>query len=497
MSASTPNPEHSPGASATLETQKELARKKNDLQSYLKALEHPEKDADTLKQLRKNIDQWNNAWDVTAVRLGGRTEQEEKEASTLNADGTVMNPEKYYRRFILLSQACLQPLPSSDRLKFKVNFRDERGNLIDILQKKVGAGDVIPDNVTEIAVKKAPGNDGPSSIRAIRAIGSSGRIGYFDKEALSKGQEVYIKMFDGDEIEFLETQPLNTSPVQVRHLKEQVALFKQGAATDAHSEKIEQGPPRENQERKLERLERERKEVNSTAKSEVFLLRSQIGFATSFNNRKPDQKNETFPSKVIHRTFESKLPLEQKLRIMLEDHRQNILNTHLLPSEVNRLKKFVEKARSHQAIYEEVSKATGYPWELIAALHERESGGNFKTCLHNGDPLGKPTIHVPKGLTFYTWKESAIDALKRFNTVKNGLGITSSTKDLGMLLTVAELYNGDGYRRQSRALPSAYVYAATDKYEGGKFVQDGQFDKNAWDKQLGVAAMLLALRQSE
>jgi lysozyme family protein len=56
------------------------------------------------------------------------------------------------------------------------------------------------------------------------------------------------------------------------------------------------------------------------------------------------------------------------------------------------------------------------PWELIAALHEREAGGSFKGHLHNGDPLTGRTYHVPagrpaKGSPPFTWEASAIDAL--------------------------------------------------------------------------------------
>jgi lysozyme family protein len=41
--------------------------------------------------------------------------------------------------------------------------------------------------------------------------------------------------------------------------------------------------------------------------------------------------------------------------------------------------------------------ATGVPWFVVAALHERESGADFATYLGNGEPLNRVTQLVPKG----------------------------------------------------------------------------------------------------
>lgn len=56
--------------------------------------------------------------------------------------------------------------------------------------------------------------------------------------------------------------------------------------------------------------------------------------------------------------------------------------------------------KKNQARYERVSQATGVPWELIGAIHYRESDFDFGAALHNGDKIigtGRKTYRVPAG----------------------------------------------------------------------------------------------------
>lgn len=101
--------------------------------------------------------------------------------------------------------------------------------------------------------------------------------------------------------------------------------------------------------------------------------------------------------------------------------------------------------------YQAVAKATGVPAELVCAIHYRESGCKFDTYLHNGDPLGKPTVHVPVGKYFTDWTEASIDAIKSNSYYKN----VKST-DLSTQLEYSERYNGLGYR--NKGLSSPYVF---------------------------------------
>lgn len=151
------------------------------------------------------------------------------------------------------------------------------------------------------------------------------------------------------------------------------------------------------------------------------------------------------------------------------------------------LEKFKENYEENKERYEKVAEQTGVPAEVIAALHWRESSGNFSTYMHNGDPLGSPTTHVPAGISCSTWEESAIDAFSRQG---NG-GLTADSTDLDQIADYAERYNGLGYR--NKGVPSPYVWAGTTNYSKGKYVADGQYDPNYVDQQLGVMIMLKSI----
>lgn len=152
------------------------------------------------------------------------------------------------------------------------------------------------------------------------------------------------------------------------------------------------------------------------------------------------------------------------------------------------------KIEAHRDRYEAVSKATGVPWDVIGVIHYRESSGDFKGVLHNGQKIigtGKKTTIVPKGRgPFSTWEEAAIDALV------NAPPKAALNKDWSIAgaLDILERYNGLGYR--NKGLPSPYLWAGTDQYVKGKYVADGEYDPEHIDKQLGVAPILMKLRET-
>ncbi len=156
---------------------------------------------------------------------------------------------------------------------------------------------------------------------------------------------------------------------------------------------------------------------------------------------------------------------------------------------MDRFKKIFEANRGR---YEAVAAQTGVPAELIAALHFRESSGNFGTYLHQGDPLGKPPVHWPTNIpTFSKWEDAAVHALKQKGSIKKDLGMTAETTDLASMATFAEYYNGLGYHNKGRVSP--YVYSGTTEYKKGKYVADGVFDPDTVDAQLGIVAMINAV----
>lgn len=140
--------------------------------------------------------------------------------------------------------------------------------------------------------------------------------------------------------------------------------------------------------------------------------------------------------------------------------------------------------------YRVVERLTGTPWQLIAAIHYREASFDFNSCLHNGDPLGAKTVHVPKGRgPFYTWEEAAVDALKYDGLAKAGAW------SIPEMLQKAEKYNGLGYIKFHPNVMSPYVWSGTHIYaNNGKYSYDGKFEPGVKDDQIGVAAIFKALQ---
>jgi len=133
------------------------------------------------------------------------------------------------------------------------------------------------------------------------------------------------------------------------------------------------------------------------------------------------------------------------------------------------------------------------PWYFIALLHAMEASGDvgrFKTHLHNGDPLTRPTTHVPRNRpsasgSNFTWEESARDALS-----VEGFD-SESDWSLARMLYMLERFNGMGPRIRGHA--TAYLWSFSNHYVKGKFISDHVWDDDAVSKQPGAAAILKQL----
>jgi len=143
--------------------------------------------------------------------------------------------------------------------------------------------------------------------------------------------------------------------------------------------------------------------------------------------------------------------------------------------------------------YEEVEDKTGVPWQMVAAIHERESSCDFRTHLHNGDSLLRRTYHVPAGRPLgnppFTWIESAVDALQM-----KGLHKITDWSDERVCYEM-ERYNGFGYRQYHPRTLSPYLWSGTNHYASGKYVADGQWSSSAVDPQLGVVPLYFKLKE--
>jgi lysozyme family protein len=131
----------------------------------------------------------------------------------------------------------------------------------------------------------------------------------------------------------------------------------------------------------------------------------------------------------------------------------------------------------------EVQSFTGVPALWIMPVFYRENP-DFNSYLGNGDPINKPTTHVPAGRgPFTSWEAGAVDALELDHiTQVDGW-------DWPRAAYQWESWNGFGPRMHGR--PSGYVWAGTDQYAGGKFVHDGPggWSPGTWDQQIGCVAI--------
>ena len=141
--------------------------------------------------------------------------------------------------------------------------------------------------------------------------------------------------------------------------------------------------------------------------------------------------------------------------------------------------------RGNQARYASVAaNFSTMPWYFVGIIHGMEASFNFKTHLHNGDPLTSRTVHVPAGRPPtgsppFAWEASAQDALTLEKLDRE------SDFTLPRILYLFEHYNGMGYRRFGVASP--YLWSFSNQYTAGKFSQDGHFDPTLVSRQVGAA----------
>lgn len=180
---------------------------------------------------------------------------------------------------------------------------------------------------------------------------------------------------------------------------------------------------------------------------------------------------------------------------------------NLTPEQEYDLSLFKKNFEKNKDRYMAVEEKTGVPAILIAAIHWRESAGNFETYLHNGEKLGQVTTKVPKGIYMENWEDAAVDALNRqLEKVKNFAlnppeyssgysfdweNAIPDPNDINTWFNFAEVYNGLGYDMKDIASP--YVWSGTNIYETGKYIADGSYDPQVKDRQIGVAIMVQEL----
>lgn len=162
----------------------------------------------------------------------------------------------------------------------------------------------------------------------------------------------------------------------------------------------------------------------------------------------------------------------------------------------NRVMDTVARIMNNFEVYKECEVLTGVPWYATAVWHLREADLDLKRCIHNGEKIigkGRVTKLVPKGRgPFKTFQESVVDSYTYEGLTK----IKNWTVE--MVVIKSEAYNGLGYRKKKgdkgKVEYSPYMTAGTNwSDETSKYVEDGVYDPNAVEKQLGVIAVLIGM----
>lgn len=136
-----------------------------------------------------------------------------------------------------------------------------------------------------------------------------------------------------------------------------------------------------------------------------------------------------------------------------------------------------------------VRDALGIPELITIPSFERECGCDFSRSPAQGDRWDRVSVHVPRGRGPYSsWFECAIDTYRREN-----LDVHSAPYSMAYACYWWEKINGMGYR--ARGLRTPYVVGGTNLQQPGKYVADGEFDRDHMDTQLGC--LPIALRMLE
>jgi lysozyme family protein len=184
------------------------------------------------------------------------------------------------------------------------------------------------------------------------------------------------------------------------------------------------------------------------------------------------------------------------LTAALRDEYQRLFDACVInPARVRDADRLAGKIADASERYDAVARPLGVPWQLVGVIHCMEASLDFRTHLHNGDPLTARTRQVPKGRPKdgeppFTWEFSAADALRLA-----GLDRWSDWSVPGLLYRL-EAYNGFGYRTRHPEVLSPYLWSWSNHYTAGKYVADGTWSPTAVSQQCGAAVLLRRLAET-
>lgn len=144
---------------------------------------------------------------------------------------------------------------------------------------------------------------------------------------------------------------------------------------------------------------------------------------------------------------------------------------------------FIREYNENVTIYQQIANRADIPAILIAAIHFRESGCDFRYTIKNGDDeLDDPADFVDDAVAVLT-------ADKAYTDFKEDIGLTKDSRNLLAMLQYAEYWNGMGCKLHDKGI-NPYLYAGTNIYTSGKYVSDGEWNSTKVDKQPGILYLL-------
>lgn len=150
----------------------------------------------------------------------------------------------------------------------------------------------------------------------------------------------------------------------------------------------------------------------------------------------------------------------------------------------------VERGRQRYTV---VERTEFVPWQIIGAIHQMESGGDFGGCLANGQDWRKETTIEPVGAgPWRSWEDSAVWALDH-----DGLSGCRDWNIAAVGMALEEFNGGPKWRTRGyakRGVNSPYLWSGSNHGVGvGKYVADGRYDPDAVSGQVGAMVILKRL----
>jgi hypothetical protein len=174
-----------------------------------------------LNDFLRRAEQMSSAEKQTFLDKAGKWNHQQQSDELRKAGVSAEEDEKdFTAKNVMLAAAFLERAKETPQMRFKVDFKGNQ-----LAEYKVGAGNLLPPNVSAIKIYNETGN--VVCARAFRGIDPvTGRIGYFDEAAFKEtGRYDYIPVFTGFEIEILETLETENAIVQRRILSEHVGNY--------------------------------------------------------------------------------------------------------------------------------------------------------------------------------------------------------------------------------------------------------------------------------